>query len=430
MRCVLVGLLVLCLAVVAIGIPRLACRSESADIGEPGPLPVRGRADGGTPEARAVARGLSTFGFDLLSRQAEATAGNVTLSPASIASVLSMIRNGAQDKTEAELATALGVDGLDPILVNQGWADLITAAQTGKKTSVAIWNSLWLYDGLPFEPAFLAVNREYYAADCLPLNKDFATAVEEINRWASERTSGKLPKLFQVLEPLTRLVVVNTINLKVGWELFDEKDTKLEPFHTAAGADVDVDMMHGSVRSDGDGDEKTAVVGREDFTAVRLRTDGPVDVWVVVPTGENTPEDVVRTLADGGGVSDLYAEAQGWWVEVALPRFEIIYQYPDDRLKADLQAMGITRLFDEDTAQLGGIANVPPLYVSRIAHTARIKVDEHGVEAQAASGAQVGCTGMPVEIKADRPFLVVLAEAESQAPLFLTIVRDPRATED
>jgi len=35
----------------------------------------------------------------------------------------------------------------------------------------------------------------------------------------------------------------------------------------------------------------------EDFAAVRLRTDGPVDVWVVVPTGENTPEDVVQTLS-------------------------------------------------------------------------------------------------------------------------------------
>jgi serine protease inhibitor len=201
MRYLLVGLLVLCLVVVAIGIPRLSCRSESADIGEPrpepGPLPIQGRADGNTPEARAVARSLSTFGFNLLRRQAEATTGNVTISPASIASVLSMIRNGARGETEAELATALGVGGLDPTPVKQGWADLITASQTGKKTSVAIWNSLWLYDGIPFEPAFLAANREYYAADCLPLNKDFAAAVEEINRWASERTSGKLPKLFQ-----------------------------------------------------------------------------------------------------------------------------------------------------------------------------------------------------------------------------------------
>ena len=93
--------------------------------------------------------------------------------------------------------------------------------------------------------------------------------------------------------------------------------------------------------------------------------------------------------------------------------------------------MGIKRLFESGSAELQGIADVPsPFFVTRIAHTARIKVDEKGVEAQAASGAGVGCAGMPTEIRADRPFLVVLTESGSNAPLFLAIVRDPRAPEE
>ena len=114
---------------------------------------------------------------------------------------------------------------------------------------------------------------------------------------------------------------------------------------------------------------------------------------------------------------------------VALPRFDITYQPSAESLKADLQAMGIKQLFDRDSAELQGIADVPkPFYLTTIVHTARIKVDEKGVEAQAASGAQLGCgAAMPLQITADRPFLVILAESGSQAPLFLAIVRDPRA---
>ena len=54
---------------------------------------------------------------------------------------------------------------------------------------------------------------------------------------------------------------------------------------------------------------------------------------------------------------------------------------------------------------------------------------EQGVEAAAASGATVGMTAMPVnqfDIRADRPFLFVLTEKATGAPLFMGLVRDPR----
>jgi serine protease inhibitor len=309
--------------------------------------------------------------------------------------------------------------------VNQGWADLIAAAQSGKKTSVTINNSLWLREGIPFKPAFLDLNQQYYAAECRPLSN-----VQEINQWASERTNGRLPQLFQGLDEGTYIVAVNTVNLKVGWQFFKEADTYPATFHKTGG-NVLVPMMHGIMNSTPG--EKFGI-DNDEFAAVRLKTDGPVDVWVVVPKGEGTPESVVRTLA-AGGVSELYASSFGsevsFPVTIALPRFDITYQPSSESLKADLQAMGIKQLFEGDSAELQGIADVPkPFYLTTIAHTARIKVDEEGVKAEAASGSQMGCgAGLPLEVIADRPFLVVLAESGSQAPLFLAIVRDPRATE-
>jgi serine protease inhibitor len=425
-RYVLIVLLALCLALLAFGFPQPGWGSDSANIGDPGSLPSRGSPSGDTPQAKALAQSLSKFGFDLLIRQAGATEGNVAISPVSIGSVLSMIRNGARDETEQELAKALGVESLNATAVNQGWADLITAAQTGKKTSVTVCNSLWLREGIPFEEPFLQTNQEYYAADCLPLNNDDTAAVNEINQWVSDRTSGKIRQVFERLDPGTELVAVNTVNLKVGWELFKESDTKPEPFKTAEGTDVNVDMMHGTIETQ-EG-KPTSVVVRDDFNAVCLKTDSPVDVWVAVPTGERTPEDIARALAEGG-VSALYTQAKQYdELEVYLPRFEFSYSPTGGALVGDLSAMGIKRLFTS-SAQLQGIAVVPtPLFVTSVAHWVHIKLDEKGVEAQAASGLQMGCGALPPPyvIRADRPFLVVLAESSSQAPLFLAIVRDPR----
>jgi serpin B len=411
--------------VLAVGFPHFG---SGPDYSDPGPLPSRGVARGDSPQAKALAKPLSEFGCDLLLRQAEATDGNVVISPVSLACMLSMIGNGAEGETKKEVAGTLGVDGLDPVAVNQGWADLITSAQSGKKATVTVCNSLWLRDGMPFKPAFLNVNREYFAADCEPLDDDDEVAVREINQWVHDRTSGKLPPLFKgpQLDPLTYLVAVNTVNLKVGWDLFKKKDTKPQPFTLTSGAVVSVPMMSRFIETKGD--DEFPVVERRDFNAVCLKTDGPVDVWVIVPQGRRTPEDIVRTLDRRGGVPALYAWSHRTsMVSIGLPRFDFTYQSEDETLKRDLMAMGIKRLFD-DRAELQGIAETPlrRFFLTRIAHTARLKVDEEGVEAQAASGGMGGCGAGPTSIYANRPFVVVLAERGCQAPLFLAIVRDPR----
>jgi serine protease inhibitor len=99
----------------------------------------------------------------------------------------------------------------------------------------------------------------------------------------------------------------------------------------------------------------------------------------------------------------------------------------DEALKRDLVAMGIKRLFD-GRADLQRIADTPlrRFFLTRVAHTARLKDDEKGVEAQAASGGMGGCGAGPTSIYANRPFVVTLAERGPQAPAFLAIVRDPR----
>lgn len=380
-------------------------------------LPKLGSASGAA-KAGVLAVPLGRFGFDLLLKEAAASEDNVVISPASLHAALSMLLNGAREETAAELRRTLQVDDIDQAVLNQAWADLITAAQASKKTKLQIADSLWLRNGVEFKQDFLGLNRDYFAAELGDLADGPAAAAREINAWIEKRTHGKIPKLFDSIDPLTLLTLVNTVYLKVSWEHFDPELTAPAPFTLTSGERIEADTMHAHLDA--------AVSLQQAFDAVLLPTDGPVDVWVIVPKGTETPESVASTLRDQG-TAGLYAQAVESKGDVALPKLSL--EYEAKQLRPALQALGMRRAWSPDDAQLEGIADVKPLFVQGIRHKATLDMNEEGVEAAAATGIEVGTTGMPVDtfsINADRPFLVVLAESTSRVPLFMSLVRDPR----
>ena len=157
-----------------------------------------------------------------------------------------------------------------------------------------------------------------------------------------------------------------------------------------------------------------------------LSTSGPVTVWVIVPNGSQTPETVIAGLQQTGLGTALTA-AETLAVDVFLPRLSIKYTAKD--LTGGLQAAGMKRAFDPDLAQFEGVADVQPLYIQSVIQKATLDMSEEGVEAAAASGLIVGTTAAPAEpftVRADRPYLVVLTEKSTEAPLFMAVVRDPR----
>lgn len=381
-------------------------------------LPELGRAEGGSDEARSLAEPLGRFGFDLLACQAAASDENIVISPASIHAALSMLLNGARGETAEEIRRALQVEELDLATLNQAWADLITSAQAGEGSKLSIADSLWLRNGVPFDQGFLDLNRDYYAAELSELADDPAAAADTINQWIDERTRGKISKLYETIDPLTVLVLVSTVYLKVGWEHFEEEDTKPLPFTLTDDEQVDVDTMHGWMEA--------PVALHDEFNAVMLETDGPVDVWIIVPKGAETPESVVEALRERG-LAGLYEEAVSLDGDLLLPRLSLTYTA--EQLRESLEGMGMERAFDQELAQFEGVAAISPLWVEKVSHKATLDLNEEGVEAAAVTGVVMDGSAMPVDtfsIAADRPFLVALAESGSQAPLFLSLIRDPR----
>ena len=285
---IIVSLVAICaaLAVVLVAANHHATSAAAAPVN-----PLRGDPTAAT-DARLLAAPLDRFGLALLAREAQTASGNVVISPLSIHDVLSLILNGAQGRTAAEMRHTLGLEGLSLPATDQAWADLIAAAQAGDHPAVQIADSLWLRDGVAFAPAFLAAGRDYFAASTSPLPTDPAKAADAINGWVDAHTAGLIK---QIVDPsyfndATILTVVNTVHVKAAWQTpFDPSRTEPAPFTLADGTTVQVPTMS---------DEFSGPVAQTPaYDAVALATKGPVTAWVVVPRNGQTADSLLTLLA-------------------------------------------------------------------------------------------------------------------------------------
>ena len=367
-----------------------------------------------------LASPLGEFGLALLSQEARANpTGNIVLSPTSIQDALVMTLNGARGETATQMQKALGLQGLSLRQVDQSWADLIAYTQGKTDAQIRIANSLWLRHGVTFEPTFLATDRDYFAGDAAVLPSDPQTAAAQINDWVDKRTGGRITNLVGPVSPDTELVLVNATYVKAGWDFFKTADTRPGPFTLAGGQSVQVPMMHGHLGAD--------VIQTPAYLALPLSANGQVTVTIVLPKAGQTPESILPLLAHGGlAALNDNSDSQPYIVDLSLPRVRT--SFTDDSLGTILQGLGMTRAFNPSGAQFGGITP-GPLWISQVVHKAMLDLNEQGVEAAAGTAVQLETGGPPTKhltVRVDRPFIVVLSEGESGAPLFMAVVRDPR----
>ena len=420
MRRVIIIIVVVAVAAAVAAAVYLVTRSDEA-VAQP--QPALGSADPQSAAAGALSRPLSEFGLELLRRQAALSPdGNVVVSPVSLHAVLSMVLNGAEGATAGGMRDALALGDLDLESLDQGWADLIWLAQAGEKPEVRIADSLWLREGVPFRQSFLDTNGDYFAAETHDLPSDPGAAAAAINDWVERHTAGRIKDIVspQAFNDMTILALFNTVHLKVKWGHFDEDDTATDVFTLADGGTTEVPMMNAR-------ELRAPVVLTDRYDAVALSTDGPVTVWVVVPEDGLTAESLLSGL-EAEELGAMARDARVATGSLALPRFTTDYEAKD--LKETLAAMGMARAFDPGAAEFAGIADVAPgrIFISEVVQKTFVELNEAGVEAAAASGAIME-SGAPLndfEIRADRPFLFVLTEKATGAPLFMGLVRDPR----
>jgi serpin B len=294
----------------------------------------------------------------------------------------------------------------------------------GAKATVTIdiANSLWGQRGARWEQPFLEALARYYGTGLHLV--DYIKASERarslINAWVATQTHDKIPALIPagVLDAFTRLVLVNAISFKAPWDMqFHPHQTKQRPFTLADGRRVMVETMRGKIY--------VPVTQSSRWRAGRLPyAGGRLAMTIVVPT--ISLQDLESSLDGAALRAMLDPHAKRQRVEFSLPtwRFRL-----SSRLDDALSALGMPIAFSS-SADFSGMTKQDDLRIGAVQHEAYISVDEKGTEAAAATAVVAELLSLappPPAFTVDRPFLFVIHDVESTAPLFIGRVTDPTA---
>ena len=343
------------------------------------------------------------LGFELL-KALYAEGGNVLLSPASLTLALGMAAEGAEGETLTAILTALGAEDASEL------GDVVPE-------EIKSANAAFVAQGLPLKEAYIDRLNEAYGAEWFDLD---AEVVEVVNAWVAEHTDGLIEKLLsQAPDPQTGLILINAIAMDAKWEKpFKDYNTIEDDFHAPQG-DVSVEMMYQREFFD--------YVERDGLQIVRLPyAGGALEMWIALP-GEGVSiglDGLLDALAEQG-MDYLKDGAEEREVDLFLPKFDLT---TENSLSDALKVLGVELPFDEN-ADFSGISEVP-LRIDEILQKVRVQLDEEGTKAAAATAAIVACMALvpeeePVEVRADRPFAFVIADAETDSVCFAGVVENP-----
>ena len=331
-----------------------------------------------------------------------------TVSPLSFKAALALTALGAEGETQRQILDALGFETVESMTA---WYASVLAGTADFDGRIGAMDR--------GDCAYRIVNAIFHNADCdgefresykelvarvmgaLASSHPAAEMTAAINDWVSDQTEGMIPNLVQDASQAAS-VLVNALYLKTKWtEPFLE--SPLNEFTTIAGASVPKDFIQRTEKYRYYEDENCQMV--------------------VLPLLGGT--EMVLILGDGTGLADKLAAAEIRKVHVTLPKFEVETSFDEKELVQYLKAVGCTDMFAD-----GGVAEFDPMftkeiYVDDIIQKAKVKVDENGLEAAAATAViMVRATALPnpeqpVDFTADRPFqFCILREDEAPELLF------------
>jgi serpin B len=366
------------------------------------------------------------FAFDLY-RQLARPDENLFFSPFSISVAFAMTYPGAEGETESSMSDALHFGLTEPGLHSafngtlqalRGRSSELAEDANGSGFELRAVNQAFGQRGYPFLESYLDVLAQHYGSGLIAV--DFAQSEEtrvSINDWVAEQTETRVKDLLPAgaLTGDTRLVLTNAIYFKANWlSQFKVENTVDAAFQAPAGKRT-VPMMKQTFAAD--------YAAGEGYQAVELPYLSPaVRMLFILPAAGEAASFSARL--DDALLSEIRGGLSEHEVTLELPRFSF---ESENRLKAPLQALGMTLPFTGD-ADFSAIAGgVEPLWIDEAYHKAFVAVDEEGTEAAAATAVVVTTeSAKPLAaITLDRPFVFCIYDEPTGQILFLGQLTDP-----
>ena len=252
-------------------------------------------------------------------------------------------------------------------------------------------------------------------------------ANQAIQSWVNNNTGGLLKQMSNGIDVSAQAPAVDTVLALAATVYIQSKWSK--EFNAALNSR---DVFHGTVS-----DAKVTYMNRkesqmtyywgESFGAVSMHMENDLKMWFILPDADKTIADVLSSeeyLAALAAPSVSYDTQKYMKVNLSVPKFDVSGSMD---LKEGLQALGLTKVFDENGGDFGDTFRTDlPVFVSRVNQASRVTVDEKGVTA--ASYIELGWgagAAMPpeeiIDFVLDRPFIFAIATNQG-VPLFVGTV--------
>lgn len=354
----------------------------------------------------------TAFAFDFWKElnTKEDKAKSYFVSPLSLHIALGMLLNGADGQTKKEIQNVLKTNNLTDEELNTIYSELINGLpKADPKVTNTIANSIWQRNGFPVEEAFIKTLKQSFNAQ--HYTKDFGqpATLNEINKWASDNTNGKINKILDQISPDQVMFLINALYFKGDWKhQFDKKNTYKTTF-SGISSTKEIDMMQMT--------KALKYATTDSYQAVELPYGDDKYVMTVILPNNKSTDNVINSFS-----SENWKELSGKFTEqkiiIGLPKFTMEYS---KKLNDELISMGMPSAFS-GSADLSKIS--PPagrLKVGFVKQDTFIAVDEVGTEAAAVTTIGIEVTSVPnyPTIICDRPFLFTISERTSNTIMFV-----------
>jgi serpin B len=388
-------------------------------------------------DLRALVSGSTAFALALYHRVADdPDAGNIALGPYSVSTALAMLEAGAAGRTRAQIDDALHFNLPTPRLdAALNALSLALASRNSDDVAVSVADRAFGQQGYPFRQSYLRQLTGSFEAPMAAVDyrNEWVLDRQLINQWVSDQTHGAIDELIPdrqppYVTPNTRLALINAMYLNAKWaHPFPDEFTHPEHFYRANGSDVEVPMMEGdaAVRF------SYRFTDNDRYQAVELPYKGGQFSMLLLMPLQARDFAAFEDRLTPASLADISATMhRGTINELDVPRFSARTSL---NLAGTLKQMGIADAFNQDVANLSGIANPADirkigensLYTTAVLHQAWIKVGEKGTEAAASTGVLVGEGGPLTILDFNQPFLWFIRDQQTGTVLFMGRVMDP-----
>ncbi|KAM6174201.1 pigment epithelium-derived factor [Erethizon dorsatum] len=366
-----------------------------------------------------LAAAISNFGYDLYRlRSIESPTANVLLSPLSVATALSALSLGAEQRTESIIHRALYYDVISNPDIHSTYKELL-ATVTAPQKNLKSASRIVFERKLRIKSSFVALLEKSYATRPRILTGNPRVDLQEINNWVQSQMKGKITRSTKEVSSEISILLLGVAYFKGQWVTkFDFRKTSLQDFHLDEERTVKVPMM-----SDPKAVVRYGLDTDLNCKIAQLPLTGSMSVIFFLPMKVTQNLTTIEESLTSEFVHDINRELKTVQAVLSIPKLKLSFEA---EVTKSLKEMKLQSLFESpDFSKITG----KPIKLTQVEHRAGFEWNEDGAAGTTANpDLQPTHLTFPLDYHLNQPFIFVLRDTDTGALLFIGKIMDPRGT--